>query len=617
MSTKKLARADVQTAAPAHESFPVDGMRMVRIGSFEEPYTMTAEQRDAYRRRFLALFADDSTARRGGLGTVVRVANAFGETYALKLMTEPERFVCERDEDYAKRVERARAAFREEYETHRVFSSFKGFPRLYGYGFVDGTPAIVMEWIEGVTLAQARRMLAVDDAGRLAPLTAARIGRDLFDVLTRLSLVGNGFVHRDISPANIMVRTSHLSLAAQVEEGAFDLCLIDFGSSSVADSNRDRSFTSVHALFRHATQDYAPPEMLSDDLPDVRRLRSSSAIDVYSAASVLYELLDGGLPYDLSERDGEARSPYRIKMDMAPRRPISAHHRGADIASILIDEPNVAIIAGQVARELGLEPHSPQLQRSLELVDAQFVDVVLSCLNAKQDARPSTEAVRDSIMAFCENYTQNVGRAIRGESLIPCTDRRSWTSSVSPYAVHRIVYTVGKALALGVLVVVAFTTAVVLDGARASVSCGPIAWEGRLAAPTIALGLMLPWLIGIAACGRMRGTRRGFVRGSLGLAASAVAVFVVVVLCTTVGTSQQHALLLAPLFAATAAGWCPLVLDYAMTVLPALVVEARRKPPALHGAQTRPEFAYETGAALLESVDDTQREELHAADDRS
>ncbi|MDM8299311.1 serine/threonine-protein kinase [Collinsella tanakaei] len=615
MSTKKLARADVQTAAPAHESFPVDGMRMVRIGSFEEPYTMTAEQRDAYRRRFLALFADDSTARRGGLGTVVRVANAFGETYALKLVTEPERFVCERDEDYAKRVERARAAFREEYETHRVFSNFKGFPRLYGYGFVDGTPAIVMEWIEGVTLAQARRMLAVDDAGRLAPLTAARIGRDLFDVLTRLSLVGNGFVHRDISPANIMVRTSHLSLAAQVEEGAFDLCLIDFGSSSVADSDQGRSFTAAHAFFRHATQDYASPEMLSDDLPDVRRLRSSSAIDVYSAASVLYELIDGGLPYDLSEHSGEVRSPYRIKMDTAPRHPNTAHGHGADIASVLIDEPSVAITAGQAARELGLEPNSIELQRALELVDGQLVDIVLSCLESDQGARPSVEAVRDGIGAFCENYTRNVDRAIHGESLIPCTDHRSWLSSVSPYTVHRIVYTVGKAFALGVLAVVVFTTAIVLGGARTSLLCGPIGWEGRLAAPLLALVLALPWLAGVVSCGRLRGTRQGFVRGSAGLVAAA-AIIAVAALCTTVGPARQQALLLAPLFAAAAAGWCPLVLDYAMTVLPALVAESRRKPPALC-EQARSALAWGAGVALPESDDDTQREELHAVDDCS
>ena len=92
-------------------------------------------------------------------------------------------------------------------------------------------PAIVMEWVEGETLARLRSRLAVDDAGRLSPLVAARLGRDLFDLLCRMSLVGEGFVHRDISPANIMVRTARLPLDRQLAEGTFDLCLIDFGSS--------------------------------------------------------------------------------------------------------------------------------------------------------------------------------------------------------------------------------------------------------------------------------------------------------------------------------------------------------------------------------------------------
>ena len=69
-------------------------------------------------------------------------------------------------------------------------SGLKGFPRLYGWGEVDGVPAIVMEWVEGETLARLRSRFAVDDAGRLSPLVAARLGRDLFDLLCRMSLVG-------------------------------------------------------------------------------------------------------------------------------------------------------------------------------------------------------------------------------------------------------------------------------------------------------------------------------------------------------------------------------------------------------------------------------------------
>mgnify|MGYP000376364443 CR=1 FL=1 len=76
----------------------------------------------------------------------------------------------------------------------------KGFPRLFGRGQVAGVPCIVMEWVEGVTLDRVRRTLAVDGAGRVSPLVAARIGRDLFDLVARMGFVEGGFVHRDISP---------------------------------------------------------------------------------------------------------------------------------------------------------------------------------------------------------------------------------------------------------------------------------------------------------------------------------------------------------------------------------------------------------------------------------
>lgn len=186
---------------------PARPLRVIHVDDFESAAPLSDGERDACRRRFTTLFADEARTRRGGLGRVTYVTNALGECYACKTPVMPERAA---DEDAAacdRRDELLRIAFRKEYECHRALSGFKGFPRLYGYGFVDGAPAIIMEWVEGMTLAQARHALAVDDDGRLSPLTAAQIGRGLFELLTRMDLAGDGFVHRDISPANIMVRT--------------------------------------------------------------------------------------------------------------------------------------------------------------------------------------------------------------------------------------------------------------------------------------------------------------------------------------------------------------------------------------------------------------------------
>lgn len=244
---------------------PMVGLRLARVDGFEPAIALGQDELPAYLRRFTMLFADDATMRRGGIGRVTHAVNAQGVAVALKQLILPTRDEFDDDAAHEALVAKFKAAFREEYECHRALSGLKGFPRLYGWGEVDGVPAIVMEWVEGETLARLRSRFAVDDAGRLSPLVAARLGRDLFDLLCRMSLVGEGFVHRDISPANIMVRTARLPLDRQLAEGTFDLCLIDFGSSlalepasAVAGTGGKASFTERYATLRRATVAYAP-----------------------------------------------------------------------------------------------------------------------------------------------------------------------------------------------------------------------------------------------------------------------------------------------------------------------------------------------------------------------
>lgn len=305
---------------------PMVGLRLARVDGFEPAVALGTDELPAYLRRFTMLFADDATMRRGGIGCVTRAVNAQGEAVALNQLILPARDEFDDDAAHEALVAKFKAAFREEYECHRALSGLKGFPRLYGWGEVDGVPAIVMEWVEGETLARLRSRLAVDDAGRLSPLVAARLGRDLFDLLCRMSLVGEGFVHRDISPANIMVRTARLPLDRQLAEGTFDLCLIDFGSSlalepasAVAGTGGKASFTERYATLRRATVAYAPPEMLTDDIPDLRALRMSPAIDVYAAASTVYELIAGVAPYEAAPgTSGTSGSRKRRATSPAP-----------------------------------------------------------------------------------------------------------------------------------------------------------------------------------------------------------------------------------------------------------------------------------------------------------
>lgn len=407
---------------------PMVGLRLARVDGFEPAIALGQDELPAYLRRFTILFADDATMRRGGIGRVTRAVNAQGEDVALKQLILPTRDEFDDDAAHESLVAKFKAAFREEYECHRALSGLKGFPRLYGWGEVDGVPAIVMEWVEGETLARLRSRLAVDDAGRLSPLVAARLGRDLFDLLCRMSLVGEGFVHRDISPANIMVRTARLPLDRQLAEGTFDLCLIDFGSSlalepasAVAGTGGKASFTERYATLRRATVAYAPPEMLTDDIPDLRALRMSPAIDVYAAASTVYELIAGVVPYEAApstsgtsgsrKKTRDIASPYRLKTDTRPDYPIGAHAPGCDLTQLLRREPDVALAAAEQAQQLGLEPDSEELRDALAFVDAQLFDVVMACLSSHQKDRPEPAAVEAALSAFCDHYAQNVGRS--------------------------------------------------------------------------------------------------------------------------------------------------------------------------------------------------------------
>ena len=561
------------TAAQSLNRDPMVGLRLARVDGFEPAVALGTDELPAYLRRFTMLFADDATMRRGGIGRVTRAVNAQGEAVALKQLILPTRDEFDDDVAHEALVTKFKAAFREEYECHRALSGLKGFPRLYGWGEVDGVPAIVMEWVEGETLARLRPRFAVDDAGRLSPLVSARLGRDLFDLLCRMSLVGEGFVHRDISPANIMVRTARLPLDRQLAEGTFDLCLIDFGSSlalepasAVAGTGGRESFTERYATLRRATVAYAPPEMLTDDIADLRVLRMSPAIDVYAAASTVYELIAGVAPYEVApgtsgtsgsrKKTRDIASPYRLKMDTLPDYPVGAHAPGCDLTQLLRREPDVALAAAEQAQQLGLDPNSEDLRDALAFVDAQLFDVVMACLSCNQGDRPEPAAVEAALTTFCDHYAQNVGRSLRGEPLTPCP------MDASGRVVRRAAM-IGAASACGLVwAVVVVSAALLASGARATVAVGYISWSGTLPGIVAALALALPGMAGIAAAAMAHDRRTGFLHGVLALSACEVPVLIAVS-CTVFSQRAVASGFVAALIATYALVWFLLSMGFA------------------------------------------------------
>lgn len=305
--------------------------------------TMSAEES---LRRYARLIVSGDGASEGATSEVLKATNPDGETLALKVM-RPTRVAAAGD---ALALARERA-FHEEYLNQLAVSGLRGFPEVYGYGTVEGRPAIVMEWVEGTSLHDAFAAGGrVPWPGRLT----AQLGLSVLTILDSTRALERGFVHRDISSRNIVLRAGDKPVEKQLVDGSFNVCLVDMGSA-VSISPTDGSFTMLADVWRNATPDYAPPEMLTRDVPGIDALRHSSAIDVYALCSVLYELYAGDPPFCVSQHPES--SPYRLKMDSSPA-PLHSREKG--------DEGLCKLIMAGLATEPGDRPTVASLRAALQ-----------------------------------------------------------------------------------------------------------------------------------------------------------------------------------------------------------------------------------------------------------
>lgn len=279
---------------------------IIEIVEFESAFPVGTNGRDEVMRRFSTLLLDTSQPRRyGSNGIVSKAQNVFGETFAIKRLRAGLEETPLPDIPPAKASSGAAVAFRKEYESQLVVSNMRGFPKLYGFGSVGDSHLIIMEWIEGTSLAEV-----FASRPNLDPKTVMAIGAELFAILSNLDSLTSRPVHRDLSPSNIIIKTHDRSLEEQIASNDFDICIIDFGSTTLIDE-QNPTFTATTSILRHATPEYAPPEMLTETLPNILELRQSPAIDVYAVCSVLYEALAGHTPYRVSEHPREV--PYLLK----------------------------------------------------------------------------------------------------------------------------------------------------------------------------------------------------------------------------------------------------------------------------------------------------------------
>ncbi|MDZ7630198.1 MAG: serine/threonine-protein kinase [Gemmatimonadaceae bacterium] len=172
-----------------------------------------------------------------------------------------------------------------------------GIAHLHDAGTLpDGTQWIAMEYVEGQTLSEYCHTHALTIDSRL------RLFRDVCDAVQHAH--GMLVIHRDLKPTNILVTAD-----GRVK-------LLDFGIAKQldpVDQDDQRTRTGLQLM----TPAYAAPEQ-------VRGERTGVYTDVYALGVVLYELLAGRLPYDLSRTTpGESEA---LIVAGAPERP-SVHAR--------------------------------------------------------------------------------------------------------------------------------------------------------------------------------------------------------------------------------------------------------------------------------------------------
>ncbi|MHB1293974.1 MAG: serine/threonine-protein kinase [Anaerolineae bacterium] len=154
-----------------------------------------------------------------------------------------------------------------------------GIPDMYGYFSETGRHYIVMEYIEGPTLADLApvRGMRQSDRTKAADL-ALWAGIEICRVLTYLARAGaSPVVHADIKPDNIIV-----------DSGNGRAVLVDFGTAQALSLGRLRAARAPVRGQIYGTPGYAAPELY--------RGYATPASDVYALAASLYLALTGDDP---------------------------------------------------------------------------------------------------------------------------------------------------------------------------------------------------------------------------------------------------------------------------------------------------------------------------------
>lgn len=161
----------------------------------------------------------------------------------------------------------------------------------------DGRPFFIMEYVEGKPITQ------FCDEGRLSAAERIRIFIDVCRAVQHAHV--KGLIHRDLKPSNILVG---------LVDGVPLPRIIDFGISKATELEMADT-----AMQTRVGQIVGTPHYMSPEQVDIAGGDIDTRADIYSLGVVLYELLAGALPLDLSAvRDAAFRWAILEKIPPKP-----------------------------------------------------------------------------------------------------------------------------------------------------------------------------------------------------------------------------------------------------------------------------------------------------------
>jgi serine/threonine protein kinase len=223
----------------------------------------------------------------GGMGEVYRARDSrLGRDVAIKVL--PQAFTADRER--LARFEREA----------RVMASLNHphIAQIYGLEEAGGTRALVLELVEGRTLAELVATRGPKGLGLNEALTIARQVADALDAAHE-----KGVVHRDLKPANVIITPAGVAKVLD-----FGLATTHAGDAlaGAADEETVSALTEVGTLM--GTAPYMSPEQARGQVVDKRT-------DIWALGCTLFEMLTGRRTFDgasmvdtlvaITERDPE------------------------------------------------------------------------------------------------------------------------------------------------------------------------------------------------------------------------------------------------------------------------------------------------------------------------